>query len=164
MRDGRAKCAVRSYEAGDALISVIQKIIKYVFGKDLGGETIRYLIVGALTTFVNFGLFELLHNVAGLGVTFSNVTSIAVSIIFAYIANKLVVFRRRSDSLSDLAQEFCKFVGSRLFTMALEIGAVALFYNVLGADARIGKIASQILVIIANYFISKLIVFRNDKS
>ena len=139
---------------------LIQRVIKYVFGKDLGSETIRYIVVGALTTFVNFGFFELLYEVIGINVTVSNVTSISISIIFAYVANKLVVFRRRSDSFAALSLEFCKFVGSRLFTMALEVGAVELFYSVLGQDARLGKIASQILVIIANYLISKLIVFR----
>jgi len=138
----------------------IRKIVKYIFGKDLGGETIRYLIVGALTTFVNYGLFELLHSLIGLGVTVSNVTSIAASVIFAYIANKLVVFMKRSGTFNELALEFFKFVGSRLFTIALEIGMVELFDKVLGADARLGKIISLVLVVIANYFISKLIVFK----
>ena len=147
---------------GDALTGLIQRIVKYVFGKDLGGETIRYVVVGAITTLVNYGLFELLFSVAGLGVTVSNVTSIFTSIVFAYIANKLIVFRRKSDCFSALALEFCKFVGSRLFTMALEVGAVELFYTVLGHDARLGKIAAQVLVIIANYLISKLIVFRKS--
>ena len=146
------------------MTGAIQKIVKYIFGKDLGSETIRYLFVGAMTTLVNYGLFELLHSVAGLGVTISNVTSIAVSILFAYVTNKTIVFRRHSVTLADLALEFCKFVGSRLFTMALEVGAVELFYGVLGVDARLGKITAQIIVIIANYAISKLIVFRKRRS
>jgi len=144
------------------LTGFIQRVIKYVFGKELGGETIRYVVVGAMTTLVNFGVFELLYEVIGISVTVSNVTSIAVSIIFAYVANKLVVFRRHSSSFAALAVEFCKFVGSRLFTMALEVGAVELFYTVLEQDARLGKIAAQILVVIANYLISKLIVFRKS--
>ena len=139
---------------------LIQRVIKYVFGKDLGGETIRYVVVGTMTTLVNYGFFELLYGVFGLRVTISNVTSIAVSIVFAYVVNKLVVFRRHSSSFAALACEFFRFVGSRLFTMALEVGAVELFYTVLEQDARLGKIAAQILVIIANYLISKLIVFQ----
>jgi len=142
------------------MISVVSKIIKYILGKDIGGETIRYIIVGALTTLVNFGLFELMHVVFGIGVTASNVTSISASILFAYITNKLVVFRQRSDSAAALALEFCKFVGSRLFTMVLEVGVVALFYNILGFDAWLGKVLAQILVVIANYIISKVLVFR----
>jgi len=142
------------------MTEAIRKLIKYVFGKDPGGEKIRYLIAGVMTTFVNYGLFELLHSLVGLGVTVSNVIAISASIIFAYAANKLIVFRSRSGSHRDLAMEFFKFVGSRLFTMGLEIGIVELFYRGLGADARLGKVVAQVFVIIANYFISKLIVFE----
>ena len=138
----------------------MRKIIGYVFGKGLGGETIRYIIVGGLTTLVNFCMFALMHEIIGIDVTVSNVTSISISIIFAYIANKRIVFMRRSNTSGELAQEFAKFVGSRLFTMALEVGAVLLFVNVLEHNAMIGKVVSQVLVIIVNYVISKAIVFR----
>jgi len=138
----------------------MRKLVKFLFGKDLGSETIRYLAAGAVTTVVNFCVFTLMFQAFQLNVTVSNVISISVAIVFAYAANKLVVFRRRSDSFAGLALEFCKFVGSRLFTMALEVGAVELFYGVLGFDARLGKISAQGIVVVANYLISKLIVFR----
>jgi len=139
---------------------IINRVIEYVRGKSASAESIRYIIVGALTTLVNYGLFELLHGLLEIDVTISNVTSISVSIIFAYFTNKYFVFKRHSDSFSALAVEFIKFVGSRLFTMALEVGVVLLIHNVMGHDARIGKILAQVLVVIANYIISKLIVFR----
>ena len=138
----------------------MRRLMEYILGRGLGAESIRYIIVGAMTTLVNFSLFELMTFVIGIDVTVSNVTSISVSIIFAYVANKLVVFRMRSGSFATLVFEFIKFVGSRLFTMALEVGAVLLFFNMLGYDARLGKVAAQVLVVIANYVISKVIVFR----
>lgn len=139
---------------------MVRKVIDFIKGKGLGGEAIRYVIVGVMTTLVNFCLFALMTKVLKIDVTVSNVTSISVSIIFAYITNKLIVFRRRSSSAAGLAFEFVKFAGSRLFTMALEIGAVLLSVSVLGLDELIGKAASQILVIILNYIISKIIVFK----
>ena len=142
----------------------IRKIVEYVSGKGIGGETVRYVIIGAMTTLINVGLFKLLWGIIGIDATVSNVTSISVSILFAYVANKLVVFRRRSDSVGDLLQEFAKFVGSRLFTMAFEIGALLLFFNLLGYDAFIVKIVVQVVVIVANYVISKAIVFRKTRS
>lgn len=140
---------------------MFRKLLQFVIGKNPGGEAVRYVIVGGLTTLVNFGLFLLLNGVMKIDVTVSNLTSISVSILFAYVANKLVVFMRRSESASALALEFVKFVGSRLLTMALEVGLVALFYYILGQDAWLGKLISQVLVIVANYFISKIIVFRS---
>ena len=140
----------------------IHKIIKYVFGENPGGERIRYLAVGGLTTLINFGLFVLLHELMDIDETISNLISIPASILFAYVANKLVVFRSRSNSITSFFLELIKFVGSRLLTMALEIGLVLLFADVLGWNATLGKAIAQVLVIIANYFISKIIVFRTQ--
>lgn len=145
---------------GAAVARLVKKVLDFIRDKGFGGEAVRYIIIGALTTLVNFGLFALMTKALGISVTVSNVTAISISIIFAYITNKLVVFRWHSETRASLALEFVKFVGSRLFTMALEIGAVALFVSVLKQDELIGKAVSQIVVIILNYIISKVIVFR----
>ena len=142
------------------MINLIKKLIEFVFGKSLGAESVRYLIIGGMTTLVNVALFELLFGIIGIDVRISNIVSIVAAVLFAYVTNKLVVFRSRSDSLASLIIEFLKFVGSRLFTMALEFGAVELFHNVLEYDARLVKYTTLVLVIILNYLISKLIVFR----
>jgi putative flippase GtrA len=144
------------------MAGLVGRIIEYVRGKSGGAETVRYIIAGALTTLVNFALFELLHSVLHISVTISNVTAISVSILFAYIVNKLMVFRRHSASLLSLVFEFFRFVGSRLFTMALEVGIVLLFHNVLNYNARLCKVAALVLVIIANYFLSRLLVFQSS--
>ena len=145
------------------MIKAAKKLLGYVFGGSLGGETVRYVIIGGMTTLVNLGLFELLHRVLGVDVTVSNVTSIITSIIFAYFANKLVVFRWHCDTKKELALEFIKFVGSRAFTFFLEVGAVYLFHNILGFDATLVKVVATVIVIILNYLISKIIVFRKTK-
>jgi len=142
---------------------LLRKIIEYVLGKKIGAETIRYVVIGGLTTLVNLGLFELMYTVLGIEVTVSNVTSVAIAILFAYVANKHVVFRRHSSSLNELVLEFFKFVASRILTsMTFEVGGVLLFHNILGFDARLCKITAQVLVIITNYIMVKLVVFRNS--
>ena len=143
---------------------VLRKIHEYVRRAGAAGESIRYIIAGVLTTLVNFGLFALLTRVAGIPVTISNIMSISAAILFAYIVNKLFVFRRRRDSVAALVVEFFKFIGARLFSMALEVGAVPLFVHVFGQADLLGKGAAQALVLITNFFISKLIVFRRERS
>jgi len=143
-------------------MGIIQKITKFIFGKGLGGETIRYIAVGGLTTLINFGLFVVMHEALHIDSTISNVTSISVSILFAYVTNKLIVFNSHHETRNALFLEFVKFVGSRLFTMALEIGVVLLFDSVLGLSATLGKVVSQVLVIATNYVVSKLLVFRRE--
>jgi len=143
------------------ILKLYHKIRDFILGKGIGGETVRYLIVGGLTTLINFSLFVLLHELLDVDSTISNMISIPASIIFAYFANKLAVFRQRSESFRQLAYEFSKFVGSRLFTMALEVGVVYIFKITPGWNETAGKAISQVLVIIVNYIISKTLVFRS---
>ena len=146
------------------MVGFFRKMVEYVFGRGgKGAEAIRYIIVGALTTFVNLALFALMTQVINIEVTISNLTSISISILFAYVANKLVVFRQRSGSFAALAFEFIAFIGSRLFTMALDVGIVYVFYYILERDALFGKAVAAVLVVIANYIISKVIVFRKPR-
>ena len=165
----------------------MRKIIEYIRSKGLDREGVRYVIVGGLTTLINFSLFALICKIMRIDVTsggassitdsiifadeasistpilFANVISISASIIFAYFANKLVVFKRHCSSRTELALEFIKFIGSRLVTMAVEIGAVWLFIEALFLNVLVGKAVSQVIVIVLNYVISKLIVFRRVK-
>jgi putative flippase GtrA len=124
------------------------------------GETVRYLIVGVLTTLVDMGVFALATGVMDMPVNAGNIISIIVAILFAYIANKLVVFRARSPDRRGLFLEFAKFIGARLITMALEVGVVWLIAGAAGGDKYAAKAIALVLVIISNYILSKLIVFR----
>ena len=140
----------------------MRKVIDYVREKKLDREAGRYFVVGVLTTLINFGLFTLMHEVMGIDTNVSNVVSLAVSVIFAYVTNKLIVFRRRCDTIAELAMEFLKFIGSRLVTIALEIFAVWLLVENFELNAIISKGAVLVVVVILNYIISKLIVFRKS--
>jgi putative flippase GtrA len=142
------------------LRTVLRKVIGFV--QSTRGESIRYLIIGGCTTLVNFALFAVMTKILRVEVTLSNITSISVSILFAYITNKRFVFRNRCSKSINLVFEFIKFVGSRLITMAVEVGGVLLFVSILGQDSLVGKIETQILVITGNYLISKFIVFKKQ--
>ena len=134
-----------------------------LWGKLFAREGIRYLFAGGMTTVVNFSVFAIMYEIIGIDDTISNVTSISISIVFAYIVNKQFVFSHRCNSIKELAQEFFKFVGSRLFTMAVEVGGVWFFVRMLEVNAMLGKAVSQVVVVILNYIISKLIVFRGAR-
>ena len=141
---------------------MIRKVIGLVRGNSAGGEAVRYLIAGATTTLIDFSMFALMSQVIGIGVAASNATAISTAILFAYVVNKLFVFRRHSDTKKALAFEFAKFIAARLFTMALDMSVVLTVSSVLGYHELLGKVSAQVLVIITNFFISKLIVFRRQ--
>src|SRR5574344_2173890 len=53
------------------------------------GETINYIIFGALTTLVNFVVYFFFYNVLSTSNVFSNIIAWAISATFAFVVNKL---------------------------------------------------------------------------
>jgi putative flippase GtrA len=139
-----------------------KKTIDILSGGRLG-ETVRYLIVGGLTTLVGIGSLALTTDVLTLSVLAGNTVSNIAAILFAYVTNKLIVFKSKCSDARALRLEFVKFIGSRLVTMALDEAVVWLLVIAAGLDKYIGKAAALVLVIIANYALSKLIVFRKGR-
>lgn len=144
--------------------SVVKKIIELI-KKLYYNETMRYLFIGGCTTLVNLIAFAIFCDVFGMNVTLGNVLSIILAILFAYITNKIFVFSSKTNGVQEMFLEFCRFVGGRLSTMAIEVGGVYLIYNIMGHPKMVAKLITQVLVIIGNYFISKFFVFRSgDKA
>ena len=127
----------------------------------LTSEGMRYLFIGGCTTLVNLVVFTVLCRLVHLDVNISNIISVAVSILFAYVANKLVVFRSHCSSFGELAGECARFIGARLATMVIEVGGVYFLYNIIHQDELVAKLETQVLVVIGNYFISRFLVFRD---
>ena len=132
-----------------------------LFLRLLNSEGMRYLFIGGCTTMVNLVVYAILCRIVHLNVNVSNIISVSVSILFAYIANKLVVFRSHCSSLSELAAECARFIGARLATMVIEVGGVFVLYEILHQNEMVAKLATQVLVVIGNYFISRFLVFRD---
>lgn len=124
---------------------------------------VRYVVIGACTTAVSVGLVALLTKVFHWEDNLSNVVSIIAAVVFAYIANKIFVFRSRSGSLGALAAEAFKFFAGRAVTMLIEVFGVAFFDSVLGQDVVVAKVETQVIVLVGNYLISRFIVFRKKR-
>ncbi len=127
----------------------------------INSEAFRYIIVGGCTTLVNLVVFTVMAKGLSIDVTISNVTSVITAILFAYVTNKLFVFQSHCQCIKDVFIEASKFIGARLSTMVVEVGGVYLLVNIIGQDALVGKLETQIIVLVGNYFISKWLVFKD---
>ena len=94
-----------------------------------------------------------------INVNISNIISIIISILFAYITNKIFVFESHCLTIKELLSELFKFFGARLLTMVIEVGGVFLLYDIIGQNEFVAKVEIQVIVLIANYIISKFFVF-----
>lgn len=121
---------------------------------------ISYLFFGVLTTAVNYLVYFPCCNWLHLSPVLSNILAWAVSVIFAYLTNKPFVFHNHDWSHQTIIPEFSKFVSGRFFSGALETGLIFVSVELLAQNENITKLLTSVLVVIANYLISKLLVFR----
>lgn len=123
-------------------------------------EIINYLIFGVLTTLVSILSYYLLSLIFDIENNFFfiliNILSWFCAVTFAYLTNKKYVFK----SYNKKTLEFIKFILSRIITLLIEIFGMYLFVKVFIFDDLVSKIIMQIVIIILNYLLSKLIVFK----
>lgn len=123
-------------------------------------ELILYVFFGGLTTIVNFVSYALLAKAAHVDEITSTVIAFVLSVIFAYLTNHKWVFQSRAAGWKAVSYEVATFFGGRVFSGLLDVLIMYVFVTRLGCYDLLIKILSNILVIILNFIISKLIVFR----
>lgn len=127
---------------------------------DAGIELIIYGIVGVLTTVVNVAIFQLFSNVLNVHYLISNVVAWVVAVIFAFVANKLWVFKSKSWQRELVQREAISFVIARLMSLGVDMLIMYLAVDILAVDELIAKIVANVFVIIINYVLSKLWIFK----
>lgn len=135
------------------------------FGWDIyhkNEEIWNYLIVGFLTTlislityYISVSTFLNPNNAKELQI--ANIISWIISVAFAYITNRIFVFKSKEKNIK---KEATSFVSSRIITLILDMLCMFIIVIILHLNDKIGKIISQIIVVIGNYIISKLFVFK----
>lgn len=128
-------------------------------------EIINYLIVGVLTTVVSLAVyyisvFTFLNPENSVQLQIANILSWIVGVAFAYFTNRKYVFESKNKNRLG---EATKFVSSRITTLILDMLIMWLGVTILHFNDKLIKIISQVLVIVGNYVLSKLFVFKKEK-
>ena len=138
----------------------LKKMINY--------ETISYLIAGVLTTLVDYVVFAVVNEwMQGQGgfsqsaaVMTATVVSWVAAVLFAYIVNKLVVFRNYNFRPSYLAGEAAGFFAARLISGIITIFLMWLMADRFGWNEYLAKILTSVFNMVFNYAASKLWIFK----
>ena len=125
-------------------------------------EQISYLFWGGMTTLVSYASYFVFSRLCRLDPLIANVLSWICAVAFAFVVNKIFVFRSGSWSLRVWLPELWKFVSARIFSFFLEMGIMFVGVKLLAINDLIVKIAANIIVVLVNYFLSKWLIFRKS--
>lgn len=138
-----------------------KKIIAFIFSiYNKFEEVINYLIVGVLTTFLSIAIYFVFARIFKIDYYTSTVISWFISVLFAYITNKIFVFKSDIKEKKALIKETYEFYKYRLLSLIIEMVIMFLLIELLTIDDMVSKIITQVIVIIINYVFSKIFVFK----
>lgn len=129
--------------------------------ESMTNEIVSYIIFGVLTTLVNIVSYVALDYM-GVPYMISNMLAFIISTIFAFITNKIYVFESKSWNKDILIKEGITFFGARAITFIVDMLLMFILIEVVHMNKLITKCIVNILVIIVNYLLSKLVVFKNN--
>lgn len=125
-------------------------------------EIVNYLIVGGLTTIVSLAVYyacvlSILNPDEPVQLQAANVISWIAAVTFAYFTNRKYVFKSTNENLM---KEAVTFFESRFTTLLLDMACMYFTVTVGGLNDKIAKLIVQVIIIVANYVLSKFVVFK----
>ena len=124
-------------------------------------EVLLYLFFGGLTTVISIASFALFYQLLGLNELIANILSWILAVLFAFFTNRTWVFAAPTSGAGEFLRQMAAFFGGRLATLAAEELILLVFVTWLALPAVPVKIVAQVVVIVLNYVISKVFVFRS---
>lgn len=125
-------------------------------------ELLLYVIFGGFTTLINIVVYYVCRSLLKIEVVPADVIAWFLSVVFAYITNKLFVFESRSWGLMLVLREAAEFFAARVVSLGVDVLFLYVTVQLLSWWEMPMKIAANIIVIIINYIFSKLIIFKKD--
>ena len=122
-------------------------------------EILLYILFGGVATVVSIGSFVICETTLGMNELIANVISWILAVATAYTTNRTWVFHSHTKG-KDFGKELISFFSGRVLTLLMEEAILLIFVTWLGFPSVWIKVAAQIAVLVGNYFISKLIIFK----
>lgn len=123
-------------------------------------DTIPYLFFGVLTTVVNIACFTWFAYPLHWNYQIANVVAYFLSVVFAYVTNKLWVFNSHTNTWKAFWLEMGSFFLFRAASWVIDQGTMTIGVTLLGQSKFIVKIVANVVVVVLNYVFSKFIIFR----
>ena len=125
-------------------------------------EFILYIVFGILTTVVSISSYYVCSEILNIHYLVSNIISWVLAVIFAYFTNRVWVFESKSKNTSDILKEMLTFVNCRLLSGVIDMATMFVLVGAIHINDMYAKVFTQFIVVILNYVLSKLIVFKKS--
>lgn len=127
---------------------------------------INYLIVGGLTTLISLVTYFVVINLifpskGDIEIQVANVISWVVGVTFAYATNRRFVFKSKTEG-EEKTKEAISFVSSRVASLLMDMFLMFILYSVMHINDGICKLIDQVVIIVLNYVLAKLVVFKKS--
>ncbi|MEC3795997.1 hypothetical protein A6g_06925 [Bacillus velezensis] len=122
-----------------------------------------YIIMGIFTTIVNIVSFYFLTSAFEMDYKAATVAAWVLSVLFAYVTNKLYVFQQKTAGIRSLMKELTAFFSVRVLSLAIDLAMMILLVSQFHMNETLAKIGDNVIIVVVNYAASKWIVFRKAK-
>ena len=125
-------------------------------------EILLYLFFGGLSFIVSISTYAAFNVGMRINELVANVLSWVITVLFAFLTNRVWVFQSPTNGTSEFMKQMLVFYAGRVITLVIEEVILLVFITWLGFDSMVVKIVAQVIVILLNYVISKVVVFNNE--
>ncbi|MDF7638054.1 GtrA family protein [Lactobacillus sp. ESL0791] len=128
-------------------------------------QIFSYLLSGGLTTLINLLVFNYLYTWQHLiGYQLATFIAWLLSVIFAYVTNKLYVFDSHQKTSKDVWKEAGSFFFWRILSLLMDFAILKVGIGIMHKNAFWVKLIDNVIVVIANYLFSKIFIFKSKSS
>ena len=117
-------------------------------------ELVLYTVFGNMTFIISIASYAVFNVALGINELIANALAWVFAVLFSYITNKRWVFRVSTPTKTAALVQMFAFFSGRFFTLIIE---ETIIYPSMWV-----KLAAQVVVVVLNYIISKLFVFKNQ--
>ena len=143
--------------------------IRELIQKYKNSEVVKYILIGVLTTAVDYAVFTLVNEILKRnGMPVSRSSSLATvfawvaAVLFAYFTNKFFVFQNRDVRPGHVIIEMLSFFGARLFSGLAVLFFMWILVDRFSMNEYLAKILTSVFNLVFNYAASKLVIFRKQ--
>jgi len=126
-------------------------------------DVIAYLFFGVCTTLVNIAVYWAAAHLLHMAAVPAAVIAWIAAVLAAYLTNRKWVFHSEARGRTEILQEVVRFFAARLATGVFDWLFMYVTVDRLNWNDMAMKVIANVVVIISNYVLSRLVVFRKKK-